>query len=259
MVISSPAAGPAPEGRSRVRDDFPAMPSVVHFRWHGDQHGWFVVVDPDTRHRILDDGSVQTGPGLVSTVVAAFVGSADRRARLSRTVHPHDERAWRLCDLAAQIAICPTWNDGTVDVNRQLPAILWSAVGRALAVEQRRADGEQALEHESLRDAAHETMTRVRDEERSLDEVERSLREVLTAATAIRQRREDAARAEAAEQARSAEELELRRRLDIAAVDDTSESDRQADRTAGLAAEVTAVSTLLADADRMLRDIEPGR
>lgn len=204
--------------------------------------------------------------GLLLLVVNVLLDLASRSTntkagvRVSSTVRPGHRRAWRLCEIAVAIANRPVWQDGTVDAERQVPAILWAAVDRAIVVEDRRCDAQRALEHESLGQLAREHLSSIDEESRALDAVEDNLNRVLGTATNIQQRREQIARESEVERRRLAEERELRRRLSGASIGDgRMETDRQADRSAGLAAEASAVDELLADAERMLRDIDRPR
>lgn len=297
-----------PTGYMWLRQDVTGMPSIALFHKRGADRGWFVVVDPAARRRILSDGRASAGglrkrtaalviaASAVLTSVVAMVIPADavvanrlvvgavcglvvggvlaailhavldqrRRSAyvragipLSRIVRPDNGRAWSLCEVAAQIAHCPAWRKGIVDAGRQVPAILWAAVGRSLAVEQQRRDAERALQHDSLRELAQETLARTDRELESLDTVEENLKRVLLTAWSVdRQPAQSAREAEAARR-RRAEEQDLRARLsNSAVVDDVAESNEQVDRSAGLLAEVAAVSQLLAATERMLRDSE---
>lgn len=174
---------------------------------------------------------------------------------LSWNVGPGDGRARRLCEIAAQISQCQAWRNGTVDAGRQVPAILWSAVGRALTLEQRRRDAERALRHDSLRELAQHTLLTTKRELGSLGLVEDNLNRVLVIAWSLSERPAQLARDAEARRRRKAEEQELRARLSYSFIaDPVQESDEQADRSAGLLAEVTVVSELLAASDRMLRN-----
>jgi len=170
-----------------------------------------------------------------------------------RVVRPADERAWRLCEIGAALAGSTSWADRIVDPGRRVPAILWSAVVRALVIDRQYADAQRAVAHTSLADLARETMARVAEERAALDAVEANLRAVLAAATGIDQLERD----RRAAAARRWEEHELRTRLtgQYAAFDHL-ESHDQADRSAGLAAEAEVVAELLAESDAMLRDLD---
>lgn len=169
-------------------------------------------------------------------------------------VEPGDRRAWRLCEAAAGLAATGSWTDRTVDPQRRVPAILWSAVERSLAVERRYRDAERALDHESLHDLGRETLAGVERERASLDEVEANLRTVLAAALDIDGRRDRRAR----ERRKRAEERALRSRMTggLGPVPGPIESDLDADASAGLAAEARAVAELLAASDALLQELD---
>ena len=168
-------------------------------------------------------------------------------------VRPAEERAWRLCETVAALAETSSWADRTVDPKRRAPAILWSAVGRSLEVERQYLDAQRAMDHESLQALGRETLARVERERESLDEVEVNLRKVL--ATALEIDRERARLAQ--ERQKWAEERELRSRMagSYGSAVGRAESDRQADLSAGLAAEAAAIAELLAASDALLHEL----
>ncbi|WP_308816360.1 hypothetical protein [Pseudonocardia alni] len=189
-----------------------------------------------------------------------------RRLREPRSyvVTPDDAAAWRLCILAGKIAVTAPWQDRTIDIARQLPVLLWSGAGRCLTVDRRRRDAEAALagwscrtsrtEHEALQDIARTTLADVSDEARRLDAVEGHLTEILDASARLTQHRERMAAEDAIEKSRRAEERRLRQTLlHDAATGRAPEADDEADRTAGLSAEVTAVAHLLTASEIALR------
>jgi hypothetical protein len=171
-----------------------------------------------------------------------------------RVVRPSDERAWRLCEIGAALAATTSWSDRTVDRDRRVPAILWSAVQRSLVVDRQFQDAQRAAAHASLADLAQDTLTRLAEERASLDAIEANLRAVLAAAGGIDQRRAQLA----LDRERRREERELRTRLtgQQASLADPLESHLQADRSAGVAAEAEVVAELLAESDAMLRDLD---
>jgi hypothetical protein len=169
-------------------------------------------------------------------------------------VLPSDERAWRLCETVAALAATSSWTDRTVDPRRRAPAILWAAAGRSLEVERQYQDAQRALDHESLQDLGRETLARVQRERESLDAVEANLSAVLATARGI-----DGRRAELEQMRRKrAAERELRSRMagSHASLADIADSDRQADLSAGLAAEAGAIADLLAASDALLHDLD---
>jgi hypothetical protein len=169
-------------------------------------------------------------------------------------VQPSDGRAWRLCETVSALAGTSSWTDRTVDPRRRAPAILWTAVGRSLEVERQYLDARRALDHESLQDLGRETLARLARERESLDAVETNLRGVLAAARDIDRRRTELERLRRSR----AEERELRGRLarSNGSLVGAAESDRQADLSAGLAAETETISELLAASDALLYDLD---
>lgn len=182
----------------------------------------------------------------------------DRDDRHRRVVRPADERAWRLCELGEALAASESWGDRTIDRDRRVPGILWSAVDRSLVVDRQFRDAERAVAHASLADLAQDTLARVAAERESLDAVEENLRAVLAAATRLDGLRARRALDRRSAQDREREERELRARLTgrAAATGRPVESYLQADSSAGLAAEAEVVAELLAESDAMLRDLD---
>ena len=70
-------------------------------------------------------------------------------------------RAWRLGDLAWQIARVDSWRDKTVDPERRVASIVWSAMSRALESDREYSDAVRALDHASLRELAEDKIRRV--------------------------------------------------------------------------------------------------
>lgn len=173
----------------------------------------------------------------------------------SRKITTDSHQAWRLCLTVAKLAQVKSWADGTVDPTGRAPSILWSAVGRSMALDCQYVDATKALKHTSLETLAKETLSKIDRERQSLNAIEANLNKVLTTAIGIdEQRVQIAAEKKLAEQRRR-EEQELRRRLagyDTVAAPQVS--DTQADRSAGLAAETEVIADLLAESDRMLRE-----
>ena len=278
-----------------------SMPSLAKYERHGDQRGWYVVVDPTGRYtaqgraeRTFDFGpAVRSLIFLVSIVGCGLWAARERSSTpvamlffvlggcggallgglvsalltgLPHTWHrapkdgprlrvlPSDERAWRLCEAVAGLAETSAWSDRTVDPQRRAPAILWAAVGRSLEVERQYLDAQRALDHESLQALGRETLARVEAEREALDAIETNLRTVLVTARDIDRRRADLARA----RAKRAEERELRSRMaeSYGPAVGPSGSDRQADISAGLAAETEAIADLLAASDALLHELD---
>ena len=173
-------------------------------------------------------------------------------------VRPSDGRAWRLCEIAALLAESTAWADRTVDPERRVPSIIWSAVGRSLLVDRQYQDAQRAADHPSLEDLARDTLARIAAERASLDLIEANLRAVLTTAVGIDERRAQARQDRRSAQQRALEERELRARLAGrgAVAGSPVESHLQADTSAGLAAEAEVVAELLARSDAMLRDLD---
>lgn len=178
--------------------------------------------------------------------------------RKRRVVRPSDERAWRLCEIGAALAASQAWTDRTIDRERRVPAILWSAVDRSLVVDRRFRDAQRAAAHVSLEDLSRDALAQVAAERESLGAVEANLRAVLAAATGLDQLRSRLAQDRRSAQARRQEEQELRNRLTgrHAISGSPVESHLHADSSAGLAAEAEVVADLLARSDAMLHDLE---
>lgn len=202
--------------------------------------------------------------GCVASLPVVAVGRARQRAddrRVGRTpslrVAATDRRAWDLCRVATDISRVGAWTDRTVDPDRRVPAIVWAAVRRALVVDQQYADARRALAHENLRELAEDTIARAEREYESLELVQQNLRQVLETARGIDRRRVELTREQEIARERMLEERELRARLtgSYGAATDAGVSDAQADSAAGLATQAEVVADLLADSDRMLRDL----
>jgi hypothetical protein len=208
--------------------------------------------------------------GFLAGAIASlpFVGASqayqyftDRRHGRPRSYTITDDgnpQAWRLCDLAWRTAQTESWSNRTVDPQRKLAAVVWSAVERITAIERQRSDARRALEHESLRALAEETLARIEREQRSLDAIESNVEKVFAAADRIDVARALAAREREVRELRLAEERELLGRLTgdpYGRPTGAQTSDHAADRSAGMAAEAEAVAGWLAESDRMLRDL----
>lgn len=105
---------------------------------------------------------------------------------------------------------------------------------------------------------ATETIAKVERERESLNSVESNLKKVLESAESIDRQRIQIAREQEIARQRMLEERELRKRLSehLGSIADPIKSDTQADVSAGLAAEAEVVASLLAESDRMLRDMD---
>lgn len=167
------------------------------------------------------------GGGLITGMFIAHIADlinkkSDRTAGrdVSFKVTMESQQAWRLCSTVAKLARVESWADGTVDTARRAPSILWSAVGRSIALDQQCVDAARALKHPALEDLAKETLSRVDRERQPLNAAEASLNQVLEIAIGIDQKRvQTAGDKRLAEQSRREdeqrrqEERELRGRL----------------------------------------------
>jgi hypothetical protein len=172
------------------------------------------------------------------------------------------ERAWMFCELADGTARTESWDDFTVDADRKVPELLFAAVQRALATDDSHNDAAKALQHESLRELAEQTLAAVRWERADLDAIRGNLESVLATARKIDQRHLEDETDQREERRRRAEEADLLRRLskhDLSQADRLISEDR-ADESAGLAAEVAYVADVLVKSDNLLRNPtgEPG-
>ena len=180
------------------------------------------------------------------------------RPRSIKGINDTSSQAWRLCDLAWRIGRVGSWRDQTVDPERRVASIVWSAVERSLAAESQHADAVRALDHANLKTLAESILARIEQERRSLSTVESNLQKVLDTARGIDSERAQAARDREIAQRRRAEEQELLGRLTgdhRRQGPDSSVSALQAERSAGLAAEAQAIAGWLAESDKMLRDL----
>ncbi len=194
----------------------------------------------------------------VSWAIQLLADLRNGRPRFIGGIGNKSSQAWRLCDLAWHLGRVGSWRDKTVDPERRVAPIVWSAVERSLAAESHNADAVRALGHPNLKTLAESTLARIGQERRSLAAVESNLQKVLETARGI-----DAARVRAADdrkvaQRRRAEEQELLVRLTGdhgRRGADGAVSELQAERSAGLAAEAQAIADWLAESDKMLRDL----
>ena len=180
------------------------------------------------------------------------------RPRSIKGIDDTSSQAWRLCDLAWRIGRVGSWRDRTVDPERRVATIVWSAVERSVAAEGQHADAIRALDHPNLTTLAESMLARIEQERRSLCAVESNLQKVLDTARGIDAARVQSARDREVAQRRRAEEQELLVRLTgdhRRHGPDGSVSELQAERSAGLAAEAHAIAGWLAESDKMLRDL----
>ena len=107
------------------------------------------------------------------------------RPRSIKGIDDTSSQAWRLCDLAWRIGRVGSWRDRTVDPERRVASIVWSAVERSLAAESQHADAVRALDHPNLKTLAESMLARIEQERRSLSAVESNLQKVLDTARGI--------------------------------------------------------------------------
>ncbi len=169
-------------------------------------------------------------------------------------VEATDPLGWRLCELVARLGRAGSWLDATIDARRRAPAILWTALGRALIVDRRYPHFRTALHREPVPGSTRETLATMAGERASLAAVEKNLHQVLHTAIGIDRRRALAEHERQVLRVRYQQETALRGQLfDVsAAMSTAADSDLAADAAAGLAAEAEAVAALLTDVDAML-------
>jgi hypothetical protein len=261
FVLADPAGRHSAIGRPDRTVDFePAIRTIIFLVSIVGFGLWAARGESSTPEALLYfllGGSVGAlAAGVVTAVTSGLPHtwhrSGDKGLRLR--VRPTEERAWRLCEIVAALAETQSWTDRTIDPQRRAPAILWSAVGRSLEVERQYLDAQRALGHPSLQALGQESLARVERERESLDAVEANLRTVLSTALDVDQQRARLAQ----ERRRWAEERELRGRMagSHGSPIGPAESDRQADLSAGLAAETATIAELLAASDALLLELE---
>jgi len=144
-------------------------------------HGWFIILFTLAvgvgGALLLGDGGIWSSalwavPGwTVGFLVAAFVVDAcsthpERDYRTSHGAPPHltvrrdDDVAYRLCELADEIAATRTWRDGVVDPDRTLGTTVWAAARRALGLGRLT----ERLREQTARQAPAATLAGLREE-----------------------------------------------------------------------------------------------
>lgn len=169
--------------------------------------------------------------------------------------HDKDAQAWGLCRIAYNLAQVEAWKSRLVDPDRRVPILLWEAVRLSLALDVKAADAALAIQHESLRELADETIRDIMRERVTVDQIGTNFMTILKTAKAIDERREHEAQARQLQAKKRLEERELRQRL-TGRSDPVSRAflDDHADESAGLAAQAASISALIAASDRLLRD-----
>jgi hypothetical protein len=194
--------------------------------------------------------------GKLCALMVSAAGDVDKDTRdVFFRISPSDTRAWRLCEIANAISSVAAWRDCTVDPDRRVATILWSAIGRSLAADRLAGDAERAATHPTLTDLADDARARAEHENDALDRVYLNLGKVLLSAKSIDQQRRDAARQLKERLEKEREAAELRRRLGgHLSMADFHDPNEDADRSAGVATEAEVVARLLGEIDKLLRD-----
>jgi hypothetical protein len=200
-------------------------------------------------------GFVGLSAWLTLRLVAAYQTGRDRADAYLR-VDPHNALAWRLCRVTESVIRTAAWRDGTVDPNRQVAIISWSAIGRSLMAAQRLDDARRAIAHSSLAGLAKEALAKLEEEMDALEQIYLNLGRVLLAAKSVDEQRILSEQRRKDRIAQRREEAELRQKLTGSTQAlDAYVSFEDADRSAGVAAETNAIAQLLADSEELLRDV----
>jgi hypothetical protein len=180
-------------------------------------------------------------------------GRERRRPEAFARVTPQNDQAWQICEAAYNLAKCRSWVDQTVDPQRRIPLLLWTAVRRSLELEKQQDAVSRARSHPSLDDLARDAAARIDREHAALSTVAQNLRAICDAARQVDRTRDARAQQRKAAREKQQEEEQLRSVLlgtNISASPEHSET--RAEAAAGLAAEAETVAALLADTDRIL-------
>ncbi len=180
-------------------------------------------------------------------------GRERRRPEAFARVSPRNDQAWQMCETVYDLVQCRSWVDRTVDPQRRIPLLLWSAVRRSLEVEKQQDAVYRARSHPSLDDLAQEAAAKIERERAALSTVARNLRAIRDAARKVDRTRDERVQQQRAAREKQQEERQLRSVLLGTSTSASPEhSESRADAAAGLAAEAETVAALLADTDRIL-------
>jgi hypothetical protein len=180
-------------------------------------------------------------------------GRERRRPEAFARVSPRNDQAWQMCETVYDLVQCRSWVDRTVDPQRRIPLLLWSAVRRSLEVEKQQDAVSRARSHPSLDDLAQEAAAKIERERAALSTVARNLRAIRDAARKVDRTRDERVQQQRAAREKQQEERQLRSVLLGTSTSASPEhSESRADAAAGLAAEAETVAALLADTDRIL-------
>jgi hypothetical protein len=193
--------------------------------------------------------------GLPMFKVMEYLDKGRERRRpeaFARVTHQNDQ-ARQMCEAAHDLAKCRSWIDRTVDPQRRIPLLLWTAVRRSLELEKQQDAVSRARSHPSLDDLAREAAAKIAREHAALSIVAQNLQAIRDAARQVDRTREARAQQRKADREKQQEEMHLRSVLLGTSTSPSPEnSERRADAAAGLAAEAETVAALLADTDRIL-------
>lgn len=198
------------------------------------------------------------GGGISAVPVFGLAGYLDtsrerRRAQVVARVTRKNELGWQLCETVQGVVACRSWADRTVDPQRRIPVLLWTAVQRSIEVETQRDAVYRARSHPSLDDLARAAAAKATREHAALASVALNLRTIRDAAEHV-----DRTRSQRAQQQRTARDKQLEERqlrstlLGTVTSAAPDHSDNRADAAAGLAAQAETIAALLADTDRLL-------
>jgi hypothetical protein len=195
--------------------------------------------------------------------ISVAVGRRLRRGGRHRSPHRRDQQvcrvtptnrlAWHVCTSLMRLGSTQSWNRREVDPARRSIELSWAAVVRALRLDVEEIHLARAGRYGSLTEVTREMSERYAREWSALDAVADNLNAVRQWAEHIDHER---ARAEGRVREYRRRQLDEQRLwallLGDSGVARTRRTEDLADVTAGLAAEATAVATLLQESDRLL-------
>lgn len=198
------------------------------------------------------------GGGISALPVIGLAGYLDksrerRRPEAVARVTRDNELGWQLCETVQGLVACRSWVDRTVDPQRRIPVLLWTAVQRSIEVETQRDAVFRARSHPSLDDLARDAAAKAAREHTALASVAKNLRTIRDAAEQVDRTRTQREQQQRAARNKQLEERQLRSTL-LGTITSAApqHSDNRADAAAGLAAQAETIAALLADTDRLL-------
>ncbi len=123
---------------------------------------------------------------------------------------PRNDQAWQMCETVYDLVKCRSWVDRTVDPQRRIPLLLWTAVRRSLEVEKQHDAVSRARSHPSLDDLAREAAAKIARERAALSTVAKNLRTVRDAARHVDRTRDERVQQQRAARGMQQEERQLR-------------------------------------------------